>query len=203
MQSMNSAPVIVVGAGVGGLGAAVDLRRQGRAVVVVEAAARAGGKLHQKVVRGLAVDAGPTVLTMRWAFDELFSDAGQSLADHVTLRRAETLARHAFADGSTLDLYADRQRSADAIGALAGPAEARGYLAFCAHARRIYEAVEGPFLRSQRPGPTSGWRRSPASTGTAACGGRSPASSTTGASASSSAGTPRTWGRRRSRRRLR
>jgi 1-hydroxycarotenoid 3,4-desaturase len=159
---MNNGRVVIVGAGVGGLAAAIDLSRQGRPVVVLEAQPRAGGKLHQREVGGLRVDAGPTVLTMRWAFDELFADAGRSLADYVTLARAETLARHVWPDGSSLDLYADRARSAEAVGALAGPAEARGYLAFSAHARRIYETVEGPFLRSQRLGARSVLRASAA-----------------------------------------
>ncbi len=148
----DDARAVVIGGGVGGLAAAVDLRRMGREVTLLEAAPCVGGKLRREVVGGREVDAGPTVLTMRWAFDALFDDAGRRLEDYVTLRRAETLARHVFADGAELDLHADRARSADAIGALAGPAEARGYLAFTAHARRIYETVEGPFLRSQRPG---------------------------------------------------
>lgn len=150
-MNTSSSKVLVIGAGVGGLACAIDLAASGVQVTVLERAPVAGGKLHTVEVGGLHVDAGPTVLTMRWVFDELFATAGHRLDDHVRLEASEVLARHAWAGGATLDLFADPARSAEAIGALAGPAEARGYLAFCDYARRIYETVEGPFLRSQRP----------------------------------------------------
>ncbi|HEU4533075.1 MAG TPA: FAD-dependent oxidoreductase, partial [Polyangiaceae bacterium] len=97
------------------------------------------------------VDGGPTVLTMRWAFDELFRATGAELDAYVELAPLPTLARHFWPDGSTLDLYADRARSAEAIAAFAGRREAEGFVAFCEYGRRILEAVEGPFLRSALP----------------------------------------------------
>ena len=144
--------VVIVGAGIGGLSAAVDLCGRGLDVTVVERADRPGGKLHDTVIDGAAIDSGPTVFTMRWVFDELFSAVGASLADHLTLTPAKTLARHAWQDGSTFDLHADPARSADAIGQLAGPEEARRFLAFCARAARIYGLLEAPFMRAQKPG---------------------------------------------------
>lgn len=152
MQTMNNVAV-VVGAGAGGLCASIDLRREGMEVVLLDAAERVGGKIRQRSVCDVPVDAGPTVLTMRWVLDQIMADCGRTLDSYLILHKAETLARHVWPDGSTLDLHADRVQSADAIGALAGAREARGYMEFCTYARRIYEAVEGPFLRSQRPGP--------------------------------------------------
>ncbi|MFO0661457.1 MAG: hypothetical protein U0165_16740 [Polyangiaceae bacterium] len=61
------------------------------------------------------------------------------------------LARHWWRDGSTLDLYADKARSAEAIRQFAGAREAENYLAFCSYAASIYDAVEEPFLRSPMP----------------------------------------------------
>ena len=147
--------VIVVGAGIGGLAAAVELAGAGMQVTVLERAASPGGKMRRMMVGGAAIDGGPTVFTMRWVFDEMFARAGTALADWLTLHKAETLARHAWDSGGTLDLYADVTRSADAIGALAGAAEARGFLAFCEQARRIYTTLERPFIRGQRPTPLS------------------------------------------------
>lgn len=143
--------VVVVGAGVGGLVTAAILAHRGLDVTVLERAPDVGGKMRQVLAGGRAVDAGPTVLTMRWVFEEIFAANGERLEDHVHLRRADRLARHAFPDGSVLDLFSDLDRSADAIAAFAGPDEARGYLRFCAYARRIHDAVEVPFLRSERP----------------------------------------------------
>jgi 1-hydroxycarotenoid 3,4-desaturase len=150
--------VIVVGAGIGGLACAIDLAAAGYRVRVLERASTAGGKARTVRVGGVAMDAGPTVLTMLWVFDELFEAAGASFRDSVRLARADVLARHAWTDGTRLDLYADRQRSADAIGAQFGASEARAYLAFCEDGRRIYGIAERPFLRSARPTMGSVWR---------------------------------------------
>lgn len=141
----------MVGAGIGGLSAAVDLAAHGFEVTVVERAPHAGGKLRAEVVGGRAIDAGPTVLTMRWVFEEMFAEAGRSLDDYAKLERAHVLARHVWPDGSRLDLFADRRRSAEAIAALSGDAEAQRFRTFMDHAERTYRTVEGPFLRSPRP----------------------------------------------------
>lgn len=144
-------PIVVIGAGIGGLVAAAELARRGVDVVVLERAPHIGGKMRQLHVGDKAIDAGPTVFTMRWVFDELFNAAGTSLEEHLKIKPALRLARHAWGDGSVLDLYADLDRSADAIGDFAGPAEARGYREFCAYAQNIFKTVDGPFLRSERP----------------------------------------------------
>lgn len=144
---MTDRRAIVIGAGAGGLAAAIDLATAGFAVTVLDAGPRPGGKIRQ--VDG--VDAGPTVMTMKWVFDSLFADAGADLADHLTLRPLEVLARHAWRAGQTLDLFADEARSADAIGAFAGAAEARGFRDFCARARQVYRTLESPFIRAPRP----------------------------------------------------
>jgi len=143
--------VVVVGAGLGGLSCAASLAARGARVTVLERAAQPGGKMREVAVGGRPVDSGPTVLTMRHVFEELFETCGERLADHVTLDPAGVIARHAWDGGATLDLFGDIERSADAIGRLAGASEARGYRDFCAYARRIHEAVDGPFMRSQRP----------------------------------------------------
>ena len=99
------------------------------------------------------LDAGPTVFTMRWVFEEVCAAAGTALADHLTLKPATILARHAWEGGARLDLFADRARSVDAIAAFAGPAEGRRYLEFCTEAQGIYETLRDPFIRGSRPSP--------------------------------------------------
>ncbi|HEU4409253.1 MAG TPA: phytoene desaturase family protein [Polyangiaceae bacterium] len=152
MSPSRAEPVVVVGAGVGGLCLAIRLASAGVPVEVFEKEPAVGGKLRRVEVGGAGVDGGPTVLTMRWAFDELFRATGAPLEAYVELAPLPVLARHYWPDGSSLDLYADREKSAAAIAAFAGAREAEGYRAFCEHARRIFEAVEGPFLRSALPG---------------------------------------------------
>ena len=117
--------VVVVGAGVGGLAAGIAAASRGLAVTLVERAAAPGGKMREVPVGDALLDGGPTVFTMKWVFDELFAEAGTSLERQIALRRAEILGRHAWTDGSRLDLFADAARTGAAIGDFAGAAEAR------------------------------------------------------------------------------
>ena len=148
---MRTGRVAVVGAGIGGMVAALSLAAHGHEVVVLERAATPGGKMREIALGDARIDAGPTVFTMRWVFEEIFAEAGARLDEHLTLHPAAVLARHAWDGGGRLDLYADIDRSAEAIGAFAGPAAAQGYRAFCDRARRIWATLEQPFIRAQRP----------------------------------------------------
>ena len=152
---MSRGRVIVIGAGVGGLVTALELAARGTEVLVLERAGTPGGKMRELSPGGAPMDAGPTVFTMRWVFEELFDSIGLRLADHLPLQPVSVLARHAWRGDQRLDLFADMARSADAIGRFAGAAESRGYLAFCDRARRIYRTLETPFLRGSRPNPLS------------------------------------------------
>jgi 1-hydroxycarotenoid 3,4-desaturase len=151
--------VVVIGAGMGGLASAIDLAVAGLRVTVVERAMRPGGKMREVEVAGARIDAGPTVFTMRWVFDRLFAAAGATLDDHIALKPLEILARHAWSEAERLDLFADTGRSADAIGAFAGAADAKGYLAFSAEARRVFETLRDTFLTEQQTGPVGLSRR--------------------------------------------
>ncbi|MBA4287004.1 MAG: CrtD protein [Xanthomonadaceae bacterium] len=150
---MQARRVLIVGAGAGGLSAAIDLAAQGLDVTVLERGATPGGKLRQVRIGDLQLDAGPTVLTMRWVFDTLFADAGLDFASAVALDRAGVLARHAWGGAQHLDLHADLARSADAIAAFAGPEEGRRFVEFSARAKAIYRTLEGPFIRNSCDGP--------------------------------------------------
>ncbi len=126
---------------------------QGEAVTVLERGAAPGGKMRRLQVGSFAIDGGPTVLTMRDVFEEIFAMAGERLSNHVTLEPLSILARHAWSATERLDLHADLQASAEAIGDFAGAAEAKNFLAFSAESRRIFATLEKPFIRSQRPNP--------------------------------------------------
>jgi 1-hydroxycarotenoid 3,4-desaturase len=156
---MTDRHVIIVGAGIGGLTAAVDLARRGVGVTVLERAGAPGGKMRQVEVDGAHVDAGPTVFTMKPVFEEFFSDAGASLETALDLTQARTLARHAWRGGGTLDLYATVEESADAIGEFAGGKEARAFTRFMDEAREVYKTLETTFIAAQRPSPLELMRR--------------------------------------------
>jgi 1-hydroxycarotenoid 3,4-desaturase len=142
--------VAVIGAGIGGLTSAALLAARGADVTVFEKEAWVGGKARRVAVDGAEIDGGPTVFTYREVFDEVFAACGAQLEDHVTVNRAEVIARHAWDDGGHLDLYADRERSIDAVGAFAGAETAAGYANFTAEAQQIFDVLEEPFLRGDK-----------------------------------------------------
>jgi 1-hydroxycarotenoid 3,4-desaturase len=152
---MRTRRVVVIGAGIGGLVAALWLAAKGFAVTLIESAQSPGGKMREVSVDGAKIDAGPTVLTMLWVFDEIFAEVGTLLADHLDVRRLQTIARHGWSGCERLDLFADVDRSADAIGDFAGAREAAGYREFCKRARAIYRTLEEPFIRGARPNPAA------------------------------------------------
>ncbi|MCA9493030.1 MAG: FAD-dependent oxidoreductase [Myxococcales bacterium] len=102
---------IVVGAGVGGLSAAISLAADGYDVVVVEAAPTLGGKAGTLVLDGVEVDTGPSVLTMPDVFDELLRLAGTSLADEVALVSPDPAFRYVWPDGTAVDLHVSIERT--------------------------------------------------------------------------------------------
>ena len=124
---------------------------RGVPVTLVERSSQPGGKMRQVQIAGSRIDAGPTVFTMRSVFEEIFAAAGTTLSDNITLRRTELLARHAWSEDARLDLFADIDRSAEAIGDFAGARDAQGYRDFCERAKRIYDSLDRSFIRTQRP----------------------------------------------------
>ncbi|MEY4983944.1 MAG: phytoene desaturase [Pseudomonadota bacterium] len=143
--------IIVIGAGMGGLAAAIRLAAAGHAVTVVESAAAAGGKARTLPSAAGPVDCGPTVLTMRDVFDDLFALAGERMDDHVALVAQPVLARHWWPDGTQLDLTTDRARNAALIRDAFGPGEAEAFLRFDARAEALYQAFDAPVMRAPRP----------------------------------------------------
>jgi 1-hydroxycarotenoid 3,4-desaturase len=142
------ARAIVIGGGVGGLASAIYLARGGVGVTLLERAPTLGGKLRELEVGGRTFPGGPSVLTMRYVFEELF---GGRMSEYVKLVPVEPLCRHFWPDGSQLDLFVDEEKSRAAISRFAGARAADGYSAFRKHAAKIHEVVRGPFMENAVP----------------------------------------------------
>jgi 1-hydroxycarotenoid 3,4-desaturase len=133
------------------MSAALRLAHRGLSVEVLDMAPGPGGKMRTRASVAGPVDIGPTVMTMRHVFEELFASVGARLEDHVTLEADTILARHFWRDGSALDLHADPEASAAAVRDFAGPKAEREFRAFTDSAQRLYEAFDRPVMREAAP----------------------------------------------------
>ena len=148
---MEQDRVIVIGAGMGGLAAAIRCAASGLKVTVLESAPTPGGKARAIPSPAGPVDTGPTVLTMRHVFDALFALNGERLDDHATLIAQPVLARHWWPDSPALDLTTDRDENAEAIRAFAGPQEAAAFLKFDALAESLFQSFDAPVMQAAKP----------------------------------------------------
>ena len=151
MKNAYPKKIVVIGAGMGGLAAAIRLAQAGLEVTLVEARPGPGGKMRTRASAAGPVDAGPTVLTMRGVFDDIFACAGMRLEDHITLIPQPILARHWWLDGSCLDLHADPEASAAAVAAFAGARAEAEFIRFDRLAARLYRAFDAPMMQAAKP----------------------------------------------------
>jgi phytoene desaturase len=143
--------VVVVGAGVGGLTAAIDLAHAGHRVTVLEQMPYAGGKCCEVRRGAYRWDAGPSLLTMPDVFRGLFADTGGPLDAELELLQVEPVTRYRFADGTSVELSADRDRSIEALEAWA-PGAGREWARFLSVCADMWAASER-FLTGPPPWP--------------------------------------------------
>lgn len=141
----------MIGAGVGGLAAAIDLAARGWRVTVLEAAAEPGGKAGTTVLDGVEVDTGPSVLTLPEVFDEILRLAGTSLPDEIELVRPSPAFRYVWPDGAVVDAHVDLDATLASVGAALGPAARDELAAFVAYAGRVWRVAERRFVRGRPP----------------------------------------------------
>lgn len=146
-----SSDIIVVGAGIGGLAAALRLSHAGYSVHVLERHKTPGGKIRTVPSNAGPIDAGPTVLTLKHVFETLFADVGECLSDHVTLKPLPTIARHYWSDGTCLDLMADKTQSHTNIANAFGEDAAKDYARFAERTRRLFTAFDVPMMQAATP----------------------------------------------------
>jgi phytoene desaturase len=142
--------VVVVGAGLSGLSAALHLLGAGRRVTIVERAAHPGGRagrLDLHTARGTYhVDPGPTVLTMPELLDEALGAVGQKLIDRLDLVELDPAYRARFADGSTIDVHTDAEAMEHEVRRVCGPAAAAGYRRMRRWLTQLYRAEIASFI---------------------------------------------------------
>jgi phytoene desaturase len=147
--------VVVVGAGLSGLSAALQLAGQGRSVTVVERYGYPGGRMGQADIRGYKIDTGATVLTMPDIIENAFNAVGASMSDYVELMPSDPAYRASFADGSVLDVHSDAAAMTAAIEEFAGPEQAAGYLRLRDWLTELYKLEIDGFIGSNFSSPLS------------------------------------------------
>jgi len=138
--------VLIVGAGLGGLAAALRLAGAGRRVTVLERETIPGGRAGLLVDGGYSFDTGPTVLTMPDLIADTLGCVGEQLADWLELRPVRPLYRAYYPDGSQLDVHSDIDAMADEIARVCGPREAAGYQRYVAFVSELYRLEMRDFI---------------------------------------------------------
>ena len=147
--------VVVIGAGLAGLSAALHLAGRGRAVTVVERESWPGGRAGRLDIDGYRIDTGPTVLTMPEIIDETFAAVGETLSDRMELVTVDPAYRAVFADGSALDVHSDADQMADAVAEFAGFGQAAGYRRLREWLTRLYRTEFDGFIAANFDSPLS------------------------------------------------
>ncbi|WP_375493823.1 phytoene desaturase family protein [uncultured Jatrophihabitans sp.] len=146
--------VVVVGAGLGGLSAALHLAGAGRQVTLLERELVPGGRCGVLTERGYRFDTGPSVLTMPDLVAAPLAAVGENLESWLTLHRLDPAYRARFADGSTIEVRADPQEMADEIERTCGPDDAEGWLHYVDFLRALYDVEMPHFIERNLDSPT-------------------------------------------------
>ena len=146
-----AAEALVIGAGIGGLSAALALAARGVAVRVLEAADHPGGKAGVVEVDGVVVETGPSVLTLPDVFARVFARAGRRLDEVIELRRLNPGFRYRYPDGAVLEVCHDPEDTLARVRAALGPAAEDELASFLRYSRRIWDAAAPHFVLGPAP----------------------------------------------------
>ena len=145
-----TAHVVVVGAGLAGLSAAMRLAGTGRQVTVLEREELPGGRAGRLDLEGPSgtyrFDTGPTVLTMPDLIADAFDCLGEDMSDWLTLDPVAPLYRSFYPDGSVLDVHSDVDQMAHEIETVIGPEEAAGYRKYVDFVSKLYRYEFNDFI---------------------------------------------------------
>lgn len=142
----SSSKVIIIGAGIAGISAAIRLALKGKIVTVYEAGPQPGGKLSQIISGDFRFDAGPSLFTMPGYVDELFILAGKKPKNYFRYRQLDTVCKYFFEDGTQINAYSDRNKFASEISKKTQDTR-ESVLNFLKKSEEIYEITNPVFLQ--------------------------------------------------------
>ncbi|MBZ0202711.1 MAG: phytoene desaturase [Ignavibacteria bacterium] len=139
--------ISIIGSGLGGLSAAIRLAHNGYNVTVYEKNSYPGGKAGSVNIDGFRFDTGPSLLTMPFVIEELFSSVNENASDYLEFNKLKNLCRYFFFDGTMLNAYSDLIKFENEIAAktIESPGTLKKFLEYC---KTIYNLTSDIFLFS-------------------------------------------------------
>ena len=138
--------IAIIGAGLGGLSAAIRLANAGLYIDLYEQNNSVGGKAGEINEQGFRFDTGPSLLTMPFVIQDLFNDCGEKIEDYLNIKRLEIICKYFYSDNTIIKAYSDTEKFASEIESKTSDSSASliNYLNYC---KTIYDLAGDLFLQ--------------------------------------------------------
>ena len=137
--------IIIIGAGLGGLSAAIRLAKSGFSVSVLEKNETVGGKVNFVEADGYRFDTGASLLTMKHILEDVFEFAECELKDYLDIMPLEPICRYFWTDGTQFDASANIAKTEIEIAKIE-PNDVKNFQKYLADSKQKYEVAERTFL---------------------------------------------------------
>ncbi|MBN1907821.1 MAG: phytoene desaturase [Deltaproteobacteria bacterium] len=148
MASNISKKVIVIGAGLGGLSAAISLALKGFPVHLFEKNDKVGGKLNVLKKDGFSFDLGPSILTLPHYFRRLWTRTGRRMEEDVTIETVTPHWRNFFEDGTVVDLHMDPVEMKRELTKLSDPGLEKRFFEYLEYSAEQYDLIEKGYFEN-------------------------------------------------------
>ncbi|KUO63733.1 hypothetical protein APF79_00565 [bacterium BRH_c32] len=135
----------IIGSGLGGLSAAIRLAHLGYQIDLFESNFDAGGKANQFIIDDFRFDLGPSLLTMPFVIKDLFADVDENLEEFLTLRKLDVICKYLYSDGTTINIYPDREKTANEIAKKTFDSK-KSVIKYLKYCEKIYDLTAELFL---------------------------------------------------------
>ncbi len=141
----NKLKIAVIGAGLGGLSAAVRLANAGHLVDVYEKNSIAGGKAGILNLKGFRFDTGPSLLTMPFIISQLFDECSENIEEFLDIKQLEVICKYFFDDGTVINAFSDIEKFGNEISNNTSD-KAENLKNYLNYSKKIYELTAEIFL---------------------------------------------------------
>lgn len=148
---MKKKKVVIIGGGLGGMSAGIRLAADQYDVTIVEKGERLGGKLNIRSGKGYSFDTGPSILTMPWVLEQLFTSANRKLEDYLDIVRIEPQWRTFYEDGTVIDLTSDLPSMLEQI-KQESPEDAAEFFNYLQYCSKMYDYCLKSFYKKSLTG---------------------------------------------------